>query len=324
MVVGREAEFGDPEFVKLLSRRFVPVSVNSYKMFFAQTDDGEFLRKVFDGAMNRAGLTRVGKQKFRNEKGEEVVHDNQGNFTCDVQGNLLGGQKGRWAGSSVQSATAALNDFEKRKGQLADQKVSLPPADQDTMTYGPQPPDGGLVVEQTIKVIGGHQDRNSMDAGLQGRAGYYAKSLGLDRLWIRRDEAELLAQGKLPESLTNRIVLYHLRDNTCGQLWHFWSAKDVKKSEIRLEEGRLTGKVHLEKKKHGYEAELLGFVEARGGRVTRFDVVVKGWSWDNEVWSHAPPGSKQLLAITFRLSDPGNKMGRVPPGALRHFSEYLR
>lgn len=302
----------------------MPVSVNSYKMFFAQSDDGQFLRKVFDAAMSKGGLTRVGKQLFRNEKGEEVVHDNQGTFTCDVQGDLLGRQKGRWVGSSVQSATAALDDFEKRKGQLAGQEISLPPSDQDAKTYGPQPPEEGLVVEQTIKVIGGHRDRESLDPGLQGSAGYYGRALGLDRLWIRKDEKDLLVQGKLPQSLTNRIVLYHLRDNTYGQLWHFWSAKDVKKAEIHLEGGRLTGKVHLETGKRGYEADLLGFVESKDGRITRFDVVSKGWSWDKEVWSHAPPNSKQLLAITFRLSDPGSKMGKVPPGALRHFPEYLR
>jgi hypothetical protein len=60
-----------------------------------------------------------------------------------------------------------------------------------------------------------------------------------------------------------------------------WSETEITKVDLKLQDGRLTGSVHLETKDggRGYEAEVLGFLEAKDGKVTRFDVVVCGQFW---------------------------------------------
>src|SRR5262245_15117288 len=95
--------------------------------------------------------------------------------------------------------------------------------------------------------------------------------LGREHLWLRQDEVQALAKGELPESLKKRIVRYHLVDNTRGTPTG-WTQAEIKKLELTLEKGRLKGSVHLETKdgKRGYQADLLGFVEAKDGKLTRF------------------------------------------------------
>ena len=77
------------------------------------------------------------------------------------------------------------------------------------MSRLPEPPAGGLIVDVIAKVLGGYEpgDRRSQQ---------YLNSLGRDHLWLRQDEVETLAAGTLPDSVKQRLVRYHLIDNTRG------------------------------------------------------------------------------------------------------------
>src|SRR4029450_7956680 len=134
-------------------------------------------------------------------------------------------------------------------------------------------------------------------------------SLGREHLWIRKDEVQALVKGELPESLTKRIVRYHLVDNTRGTPTG-WTEPEIQKLEMKLSEGRLTGRVHLETKdgKRGYQADLLGFVQAKDGKVTRFDVVASGEFWGQGTYTPGAPKGRFPLAISFTLGDPSDPL----------------
>src|SRR5439155_3716361 len=95
-----------------------------------------------------------------------------------------------------------------------------------------------------------------------------------------------LAKGDLPDSLKQRIARCHLINTTGGHLTSgaMWKPEHVKRLDMRLADGRLTGAVDLEgwvkgptRNDHSrYSVRLLGFVEVKDGKLTRFDVVALG------------------------------------------------
>src|SRR5262249_13267103 len=72
----------------------------------------------------------------------------------------------------------------------------------------------------TTKVLGGYDASNH-------RSRHRLDSLGRDHLWLRKDEAKALARGELSESLTRRLVRFHLVDSTRGEP-PMWRADEVK------------------------------------------------------------------------------------------------
>src|SRR5262249_60054663 len=115
------------------------------------------------------------------------------------------------------------------------------------------PPQGGLVVRVTAKVLGGYEPAD--DEWQQ----IFQSALSRDNLWIRADEHQALVRGKLLESLKRRIALFHLIDNTRGEPT-IWEVADIRKLDLQLAGSKLTGSVELETKSgdRGYVADLLG------------------------------------------------------------------
>jgi hypothetical protein len=142
----------------------------------------------------------------------------------------------------------------------------------------------------------------------------------VDRLWVRKDEAEALARGTLPDSLRRRILphlTYVLAGGKGGKANRF---------DLNLRDGLLTGSFRGET---GDPGQLLGFVEARDGKLTRFDLLVKGTgTWVEDCGFSAglrmvPRGKTVPVAVLFSLADPRDELARVPPHRARH-NGYLR
>ena len=136
---------------------------------------------------------------------------------------------------------------------------------------------------------------------------------------------QALIKGELPESLKRRIVRYHLVDNTRGTPTG-WTENDIKKMEMKLSEGRFTGSVHLETKdgSRGYQADLLGFVQAKDGKVTRFDIVAHGQFWGQGTYTPGAPKGRFPLAISFTLGEADDPLYNLVPDAVRCYADYLR
>lgn len=236
----------------------------------------------------------------------------QGLYCAAPDGKLLGFTNNRSPGVVKRMLEKAAADFKPADAPALE--VARPdPA------FVRKAPEGGLVVGVTAKVLGGY-DENSR------RKGIFEASLARDNLWVRKDEHEALAKGQLPESLKRRIALFHLIDNTRGEP-PMWGDKELKKLELTLADGRLTGTVHLETGSgdRGYTADLLGFTASEGGRVTRFDLVAKGDFWGEGTYTRGAPKGKYPLAVAFTLASGKEEADKVAPqGSKGWLPGYLR
>src|SRR5262249_55200851 len=141
--------------------------------------------------------------------------------------------------------------------------------------YHRTPPEGGLVIYVTTKVLGGYdRPKDEQTEVLQ-------QSLGRDHLWVEKNEAQELAAGKVAERLKRRMACFHLLDNTRGEpAW--WDTSEIRKMELVISaDRRMAGTVHTETKwgSRGFKAELFGLIEVDHGMVTRFDLAANGEAW---------------------------------------------
>jgi hypothetical protein len=252
-------------------------------------------------------FARVLKQAGRGTDGYA-----QGVYLFTAEGKLL-------AFSNTADARQVRGLLEKALKQF-DPAAKLPKApDAKIGAVFPPPPSGGLIVDVTAKLLGGYAPDDE-------RGQKYLKSLGRDHVWIRKDEAEALSKGLLPDSIKQRLVRYHLLDNTRGEP-PMWSAADIKKLALTLRDGVLRGSVHLETKsgERGYQADLLGFLEVKDGSVTRFDLLAKGECWGEGTFTRGAPKGRFPLAVAFSLANGGREAAKVPPqGARGNLKAYLK
>lgn len=257
-------------------------------------DEGEFYRKVV--------FQREGMRKGRTT---------QGFYIFTPKGDLIRGWNNRDIPKMRRYLEAALKDYKPEKGDAL--------TDDEDGRYGRTPPEGGLVVDVYSKIVKADRDppRNDWEK-------LFRTSLGRDHLWIRKDEAEALASGRWPESLTTRIVRYHLVDNTRGEP-PMWGRGEIARAEISLKKGRMEGEIHVETKdgERGYKAKLLGFVQTKNGKVTRFDLVARGdYHGAGKYTSNDMPKGTFTLAVAFRIAGKG-EASKVPPQGARDLRGYL-
>lgn len=279
--------------MKLLQDRFVLVAVDQHIFRQRKDAEGELFAKVL-------------KQAGRGTDGYA-----QGVYLFTAEGKLLGFRNTADAGVVKGLLTKALKSFD------ANAAVEVPQAPAGPVLA--PPPEGGLVLDVTTKMLGGYAPDDA--AGQR-----YLKSLGRDHLWLRKDEVEALVKGQLLPSAKERLVRYHLIDNTRGEP-PMWSSAEIKKLELTLKDGRLTGSVHLETKsgERGYSANLLGFVNVKDGRVTRFDLLAKGEFWGEGTFTRGAPRGRFPLAVAFSLADMTSGASKVPPqGARGNLKGYLK
>jgi hypothetical protein len=293
-VAFRATAFNDPKVVDLLKTRFVCVGIAHNGAGRRKDAEGDFARKLIGKGGTLQGLHVI------NTAGDLIgyVYDFRPQSVTAMLEKAL---------KKFKSVDAPAIDFKKK-----DPRFTMP---QD-----------GLVVFTIAKVLAGHEPvkaargtiRHDMETA-------WKTSLGREHLWIRKDEVQALIRGELPESLKKRIARYHLVDNTRGTPTG-WLATEIKKVQMTLREGRLSGSVHLETKdgRRGYQADLLGFVQARDGKVTRFDMVSRGQFWGHGPYTPGAPKGRFPLAISFTLGEPSDPLYRLVPDAVRCYADYLR
>lgn len=217
-------------------------------------------------------------------------------------------------------APAAPIDFPKVAVKGGPDKADTGPARAEVCPVDekawPSPPAGGLVMHV-----------NGMNLDRQPAMGAHS-GLGRSTLWVRKDEADALAKGEFPRSLAMRIGRFSVVDNTTGKS-PSWKPEAVKQADLRIENGRVTGPVVIEmvrpdNHKCWFRGHALGFVEAKDGKVTRLDMVIRGEAHGLAYAYNATPPVFPLL-LTFRLGDPADQRCLVPPpGYLNDRETYLR
>jgi hypothetical protein len=293
-VAFRATAFNDPKVVDLLKTHFICVGIAHNGAGRRKDDEGDFARKIIGKGGTLQGLHVI------NTAGDLVgyVYDfNPQSVTAMLEKAL----------KKFKAVDAPAIDF-----QMKDQRFTMP---QD-----------GLVVFTITKVLGGHEPVKAARGTIQhDMETAWKTSLGREHLWVRKDEVQALVRGELPESLKKRIARYHLVDNTRGTPTG-WTEAEIKKLEMKLSDGLLTGSVHLETKdgKRGYQADLLGFVQATDGKVMRFDVVAHGQFWGEGAHTPGAPKGRFPLAISFTLGQPSDPLYHLVPDAVRCYADYLR
>ena len=287
-MLDRESTFDDPTIVKLLQTRFIPVAIDQAYQRRQKDNEGRFYQKIAN-----QGPRKIGRGTT------------QGLYTADAAGTLLAFTNNRGAQRVQRMLQTALQKHQPVK--VAAITKGLPDA-----RYNPQPPEGGLVVRVTSKILSGYEEPENEFRRI------FQTSLGRDNLWIRADEHTTLAKGQLPKSLLKRLARYHLVDNTRGEPT-MWRENEIEKLEGKITNGQLRATVQLKTAKgdRGYHTQLLGKLEIKNGRVTRLDLVAKGQFWGEGTYTRNAPKGKFPLAIAFTLADGKDAADTIPPQGSR-------
>jgi hypothetical protein len=293
-VAFRATAFNDAKVVDLLKTKFVCVGIAHNGAGRRKDAEGDFARKLIG-------------------KGGTL----QGLHVINTAGDLVGYVYDFRPQSVVAMLEKSLKKFKPVDAPAIDFK------DKDKRFTMPE---DGLVVFTIAKVLAGHDPVKAAKRTIQhDMETAWKNSMGREHVWIRNDEVNALVTGELPDSLRKRIVRYHLVDNTRGTPTG-WTENEIKKVEMKLENGALKGSVHLETKdgKRGYQADLLGFVQAKDGKLTRFDIVAHGQFWGHGTYTPGAPKGRFPLAISFTLGHADDPLYKLVPDAVRCYADYLR
>jgi hypothetical protein len=268
----------DPEVADLLRTRFVAFALDNVEHPNLTPAEREFLTG-FDSGIKACTI------------GMSV-------FTAD--GAKLASGGGFEADGVKRMLRQALAEFKPEAV-----RATVPPRDVGAVRAAPE---GGLTLYVTWKLLDRFEPEGSATTGNGTYDRFFQESIGSDRLWVRRDEAEALAAGALPESLKARMLRYHLR---------YVMGKDVRALDVALRDGRIEGSFPVADE--GRRAQALGFVEAKDGKVTRFELLVRGWARRVEDFgfsaglSVVPKGALVPVALFFELADPAEGLAQVLP-----------
>jgi hypothetical protein len=279
--------FSDPDIIALLKDQFIPAAVDNHHIEKQKDAEGDFYRSVAS---------------------------HQGEYIFTAEGKMLGSTNTHSASHLKGLMLKALKEFQPPAAPAA--AGAAPDA-----RFHRAPPEGGLVVKVTSKVLGGYEKSTKRNVEI------FQESLGRDNLWIEADEAKALIAGAFPDSLKKRIASYHLVDNTRGEP-PWWRRDEIRTIDLELgKDGVVKGKVHLETAKadRGFTGEILGFVTVTDGKITRFDLVAKGEAWGAGRYNGGQPAGKYPLGFAFTISEAKSAADRLlPQGACRgNFAGYF-
>jgi hypothetical protein len=280
----------DPDVLELLRTRFIPFAHDNVEHPNLTASEKEFL-SAFDSGVKACTI-------------------GMSSFTAD--GRKLASGGGYEAGSVKSLLKKALAEFKPETVS-----ATVPPRDEAAGAGLRRPPEGGLILYVTWKLIGDVQAQGNATTGDGRYDKVFQQSLGSDRLWVRRDEAQALASGIFPESLKTRMLRHHVQ---------YVMSKEAKTLEVTLAGGRIAGSAALGE---GRAAEALGFVESKNGAVTRFELLLKGWGRRVEdhgfsaCLSVVPKEVAAPTALFFELADPKDGLAGVIPHRARA-EDYLK
>ena len=287
-MLDRASTFADPEIVKLLQTRFIPVAIDQAYQRRQKDNEGEFYRKI-------AG--QGPRNNFRSTT--------QGLYIATASGKFLGYNNNRGSDRVKVLMKKALREFRPSSAKAI--QTGKPDSN-----YNPKPPAGGLVVRVRARILGGYEPTNDRWQRI------FQNGLSRDNFWVTKDEHQALLRDELPMRMQKRLARFHLIDNTRGEP-PMWNDNEIRKLDLKLTNGKLTGTVHLETKSgdRGYQAELLGFISEKDGRVTGFDVVAKGQFWGRGPYTGNPPKGKFPLAVALSLATGKEAADMIPPQGSR-------
>ena len=328
--MGRALTWADPKIIDMAQKNFVPVAADDWYQRRRQDDEGEFFRKVADQGPRKGagGGTRQGIYVF---SAGGILLGYRNHQDPDVMRKFL-----------VDSLTAWQKLPAKDRIPRAVQVGEVSKVDRQ---YHRELPKGGVVVNVYTRIL----DRKSDGEVCAGTCKFPGGDRPAhDHLWLLPEDLQSLmpAAAKvgdriaLPKNLTQRVLRFHLIDNTRGEP-PFWQRDHVRQGELfavvekragdamtlKLE-GRclLATSAEGAKADRGYEARLLGSVQIdlAAKKLERFDLVAFGDHWGQGTYTGGARPGRTPLGVVFELSNGKAAADRVPPQAAREWSAYVR
>lgn len=282
----RASTYVDDETVELIRTGVVAVGISLQEELKAQDGAGDFFRKVVN-------------------QRPEPKHSKQGYYIVSPDGTLLKG----WMYPRPDDGTVKRNLKEALAAYQPPSRIE--PLD-PRVDRGCKPPvpAGVVVVETRSRLYEATFLRSGVD-----RFDLIQKTMGHDRLWILKPEADALVQGTLPDSLLERILRFHLGDNTRCYLTR-WVPDAIRSVRVEMKrEGTgyvVEGSAHLEEQGKGFEAKLYGRIDVRDGALSRFDLIAHGTAWGQQNGVDYFPTGKFTVGNAFTLARPGVTFDALP------------
>lgn len=302
-MLDRESKFSNAELIDLLKNKFVPVAFDQFYQRQQNDAEGKFYQ-------------RIASQGPRNN----FIHTTQGCYVADAAGNFYGYNNNFGAEQLLGVVKEGLNQFNSKKSNL--HSISKIKRDKSDPKFTRSIPGGASVVQVNAKVL--YAAENELDTE---HGQIFNNAISRDNLWVLPDEIEKLSHGVVAKSLIDRILRFHLVDNTRGEP-EMWDASEFKTANLEvLSQNRIEGEVWLETPdgKRGYRANIKGQFEVEDNRrLTRFDMVAFGQHWGKSQWVADAAEGKTPLVVTFRLADKNDVAYTIPPQGTKGWQEpYL-
>lgn len=320
--------FADPEIIKMAAEEFVPVCADDWYQRRRQDAEGEFFRKVANQGPKKGqgGNTR------------------QGIYVLTADGELLSYKNaGQDATETRKELQRALVKFDRLPAsRRRPGGVTVPPHGRLDPDYTRTPPPGGLIARVHARIL--DVKDGELCKGTCATAG--GDMAARDFLWLTADEVKAMAPSKaepgsaypVPRSVADRILLFHLLDNSRGEP-HPWSAADVRHATLTLAvTGAMADAVELElngaallatnadpaKAGRGYDVRLRGKLRYRPDRQSfdKFEVAALGEHWGETVENGGARPGRSLLGVAFGLAG-DTPADRVPPQGARDENRYF-
>jgi len=300
-VIDRGSTFADEDMSELLGADFIAVAIDQPNARRQQDAEADYSRRI------------VNQSPRKGTKGTT-----QGLYIVAPSGELLLFNNNRDPEKVLRLTRQAAREF--KASDRANRKAAAIDSGKIDQRYNPVPPEGGLVLRVRAKVLGGYQPtadrwRKVMQA-----------ALSRDNLWVTRAEHVALVKGELPDKLLRRLARFHLVDNTRGEP-PMWRDDELRSLQVERDGDRIHGSVSLATKdgERGFEAQILGFVHAKNGRVTGFQLVADGMFWGEGRYTRRAPKGRFPFAVCLTLADGSDVADAIPPQGSRGWVDsYLR
>jgi len=297
-MVDRASAFADDETLELLRTKYVAFAPSLTELLKARDSAGDFFRKVVN---QRA----------------EPKHSKQGYYICSPDGTLIKG----WMYPRPDDGTMKRYMKEALANYQSPKQVDPLDTSRIDRYANPVVPPGGQVAEVFTRLLDAKWQPTNLE-----RFSMIRGALGRDRLWITKSEIQELAKGAVPDSLLERMLRFHMVDNTRG-VPALWQKGDIKDLQIKITPHngalRVDGSVLLEESTNRrFEAKIEGTLEVKGEKISRFDFVVQGSHTAKKPDVGEIPLGAATLAVAFSLAEAGEP-ARVPPLYTWH-GDYLK
>jgi len=313
----------------MASEDFVPVAADDWYQRRREDAEGHFFIGVANQGPRKGegGSTRQGIYCFTAD-GKLLAYKNAGQNPEVMRETLKQGLR-EWQKLPV----------ERRKPEA----VKVEDLTKVDPQYARKPPPGGLIVNVYTRIL--DHEKDSFCRGACRTLG--GDAAARDHLWLTEAEWRSLIPNEpkkgdhapVPVAIAERILRFHLNDNTRGEP-NMWRREEIRSKELTLTvedvtpgairlrldgAALLASKADVEKAERGFDIRLLGYIgyDRSKKAIDRFDVVAVGDHWGEGTFTRRARPGKMPLGVAFELSDGKSGADRVPPQAAREINGYF-